>query len=367
MSKVSIVKCRTYNFSEVESALGQAINLLGGINSFVKPGQKVLLKPNLLSARLPEEGVDTHPELIRAVIRLVKEAKAVPMVGDSSGGFYQLSEEVYTKSGVKKVCQEEGAELVKFNKVSIKNNVPLASYVVECDVLISIPKFKTHTLTTITGGVKNLFGAVPGLSKAEYHKRAPDPRKFASIIVDIYSQVKPHLSVMDGIVAMEGDGPAGKDLRNLGLIIASDDAVSMDAVMAKIVGLEPFKVRTTFLAHTRGIGVGDLNNIKIIGEKLEGIIIKDFKLPHSSILYHLPSFLSEFLFSLFELQPFIDERICTKCQICAKTCPHKTITISDKTSSISYKNCIGCLCCYEVCPYKAISIKRNFWAKLARI
>lgn len=366
MSKVSIVKCPSYNTSEVEASVRRAVDLLGGINSFVKPGQKVLLKPNLLSARPPQDGVDTHPEVVRAVIRLVKEAKGVAILGDSPGGFgSHLSEEVYEKSGMKKVGEEEGVELVKFNRVTVKNNIPITSYAVESDVIISIPKFKTHGLTTITGGVKNLFGIVPGLRKTEYHRESPHPHKFAEVIVNIYSQVKPQLSIMDGIVAMQGDGPAGKDLRSLGLIMASNDAVSMDAVMAKIIGLRPFDIRTTFLAHNQGLGVGDLNGIEIKGEKVEDVLVKDFKLPRPSILCRLPSFLSEFLFNLIELWPFIDEKVCTKCQLCAKTCPQKTITIDDKTSSINYKNCIRCLCCYEVCPYQAISIKRNFWAKLA--
>lgn len=368
MSKVSIVKCPNYNFTEVESALRRAIDLLGGINSFVKEGQTVLLKPNLLSARPPEDGVDTHPEVLRAVIRLVKGVKGQIIVGDSPAGFGgNLSEEIYEKSGIKKVCREENVELVKFNKITIKNNIPLSTYALECDVLISLPKFKTHNLTTITGGVKNLFGTVPGLRKAEYHKQGTNPKDFASIVVNIYSQVKPHLSIMDGIVAMEGDGPAGKDLRNLGLILASNDAVSMDAVMAKIIGLEPFNIHTTFLAHKRGIGVGDLNSIEILGEKIEELIVKDFKLPNPSILCRVPPFLSKFLFNLIQLWPYIDEEICKKCEICSKSCPQKTITINEKRSVINYKNCIRCLCCYEVCPYQAISIRRNFWAKLARM
>lgn len=367
-TKVSIVKCPDYNFRKVEVALHQALDLLGGINSFVKPGQKVLLKPNLLSARAPEEAVDTHPEIVRGVIRLVKESGGVVMVGDSPGGFgAHLSDEVYEKSGIKKVCEEEGAELVKFNKVTIKNNIPIVTYALECDVLISLPKFKTHNLTTITGGVKNLFGTIPGLGKMEYHKQNAHPAKFASAIVNIYKEVKPHLSIMDGIVGMEGDGPAGKDLRHLGLIIASPDAVAMDAVMAKIIGLKPFEVHTTFLAHTQGMGIGNLNNIEIAGEKIEEVMVNNFKLPRASVLYQLPPFLSDFLFNLIQLWPFIDEKICNKCQICAKSCPQKTIIINQKISSINYKNCIRCLCCYEVCPYQAIIIRRNFWARLARL
>ncbi len=365
-AKVSIVKCPSYNYKEVESAVRRSVDLLGGISSFVRLGQKVLLKPNLLSARLPEEAVTTHPEVVRAVIRLVKERGATAIVGDSPGGFgAHLSDEVYEKSGIKKTCEEEKVELVKFSKVTIKNNIPLSTYVFDCDVLISLPKFKTHDLTTLTGGVKNLFGTVPGLRKAEYHKQNAHPNNFASVIVDIFGQVKPHLSIMDGIVAMQGDGPAGKDLRNLGLIITSPDAVAMDAVMAKIMGLEPLKVYTTFLAHNRGLGVGNLNDIEISGEKLEEVIVKDFKLPHPSILCKLPSFLSGFLFNLIQLWPYINEDICTKCQICSKSCPQKTITINEKTSSINYKNCIRCLCCYEVCPYQAINIRKNFWARMA--
>ena len=214
-SYVSIVKCNTYEIDEAEKAVKKSIELLGGIEKFIKPASTVLLKPNLLSARTPDEGVNTHPEIVRAVACCVRAVTPNILVGDSPGGWTLRDIDiVYEKSGINKVCKEEGLKPVKFDKAIEINGFPIAAATKEVDFIISIPKLKTHSTTILTGAIKNTFGMVVGLHKAKCHLKAPDPNEFASLLVKIFGLVTPVLSIMDGVVGMEGEGPAAGNLRN---------------------------------------------------------------------------------------------------------------------------------------------------------
>lgn len=363
-SKVSIVRCNTYKQDEIFESVKKAVDLIGGMSNFVRPGQKVLIKPNLLSARLPEEGVDTHPEFVRAVVKLVKEAGGVVYIGDSPGGwFVKNPDEVYSKCGIKEVAEQENVNLVKFDNTYYIDGIPFATYAKDCSCIISLPKMKTHNLTTLTGAVKNTFGMVVGLYKANCHLRAPKPYEFSNLLVDIFSYVKPHLSIMDGIVSMDGDGPAAGRLRDSKLILASHDAVSLDAVFSKIVGLEPFKLHTTQIAHKKGLGCGDLNQIEILGESLEDVKISDFKLPQAAFFYKLPSSVLKLSKKVIWIKPYIIPDVCTKCDICVKTCPVKAINLKKDILVVDNKRCIDCFCCHEVCQYNAIKINRSLLTK----
>ncbi|MDP3804293.1 MAG: DUF362 domain-containing protein, partial [Candidatus Omnitrophota bacterium] len=225
MSKVAIARCADYDRDKVFDAVRKAVDLLGGMSEFAKPGMKVLLKPNLLSARTPAEGVDTHPEVVRAVVRLVKSSGATPVVGDSPGGYGKNIDEVFEISGMKRMAEEEGVELVKFTGSKFVDGIPISRRVFDSDLFISIPKLKTHSITILTAAIKNTFGTIPGLYKAECHSRAPKEEDFAKIIAKVHSIARPHLTVLDGIVGMEGDGPASGNLRNMNFIMASRDAV----------------------------------------------------------------------------------------------------------------------------------------------
>ena len=201
-TKVAIVKCRDYERIKVEQAVKKAFDLLGGIGVFVKKGEKVLIKPNILSARLPEDGVCTHLEVIRAVVRSVRDSGAVPFIGDNPGGSMTPAR-AYEGSGFISLAKEEGVELKEVKDIKIVNNIPITSYVFECDKIISIPKMKTHSLMGLTGAVKNMFGTVAGLHKSELHKRFPSPEEFAKVLVDVFEVRKPDLVLMDGISAMD--------------------------------------------------------------------------------------------------------------------------------------------------------------------
>lgn len=363
MSKVAIVRCRDYDREHVERAVFGAVELLGGISRFIKPGQKVLIKPNVLSERPPEDGVCTHPEVVRAIIRLVKPVTENIFVGDSHGGFDVMDmDRIYEGAGIKKACKEESVKLVKFDAVRNIDGIPFAAFAADVDCIISAPKMKTHALVTLTGAVKNMFGTVVGRYKAECHFRYPRPDDFCRNLVKIFSHVKPGLTIMDGIVAMEGDGPASGKLRNVNLIFASADAVALDAVFAEITGLKPGQLLTTRHASNMGLGAGRISDIEVLGERLQDVKMGDFILPQSDLASKMPDWAGKMLGNLIRSRPLIYEMTCTSCRICEKNCPVNAIDI-DKYH-IDYSKCIYCFCCHELCPKKSIGIRRPFMRKV---
>ena len=368
-SKVSIVKCKDYTPALVQEAAAKAIDLIGGISNFIRPQSRVLVKPNLLMAKPPESGIDTHPEVLRAVIKILKKINCSISVGDGPsvwGNQVKNVEEVYRRSGTERVCQEEQVSLVKFELRRWRKKFPLAAVLDECDYLISIPKFKTHDFTILTGAVKNLFGLVSGTYKTELHKKYSDPDSFANILVDIYEEVPPALSIVDAIVAMEGDGPAtGGKLRNTGFLLAGSDAVALDSILALVMGLAPRDILSTKIASRRGLGAADINSIQVLGDKLEQAIGEPFKLPGTSLAARIPRPVMALAKKLIRFYPKVSHRKCTLCQACLDACPAKVISIKSKRILIDYSGCISCFCCQEACPASAIRVKKSVLAKLA--
>ncbi|MFH1540532.1 MAG: DUF362 domain-containing protein [Elusimicrobiota bacterium] len=387
MSTVSIIKCLSYN-NDVESKVLEAVKLLGGTEKFFKSGQRVLIKPNILSAKSPERAITTHPEVIRAIIRLVKSTGAIPSVGESPGGAVAGAEKFWEKSGIKQICEEEKCQMLFFEKtgticVTSKNpknktlkQLEIAKPCLEYDCVISAPKFKTHNLVFFTGAIKNLYGCIPGLRKSMYHKFAPHPDEFSEIIVDILAIVKPKLSIMDAVVGMEGEGPSAGKPREIGLIMASDDAVSMDTVMCEIAGFDPKKVYYLNSAAKLELGTNEIEKIKIVGEKLESVKLKNFKIPTNFYLHFIPKWFARFLGKFISAWPVVDRKKCTKCMTCIKSCPVKAIESQPPISEITLKKdgikeipiidkskCILCLCCNELCPEDAIKIEYSILIK----
>lgn len=364
MTKVALVRCEGYETAKVFETVKRATDLVGGIGMFVRPGMKVLLKPNLLSVRPPEDAVDTHPEVVRAVARLVKGAGAIPWLGDAPGGYGKNIDEILEISGIKAVSEEEGIEIKKFTTSKFVDGIPISRHVLESDLVISIPKFKTHSITVITAAVKNMFGAVIGLYKAECHSRAPKEEDFSKIIAKVFSLAKPHLTILDGITAMEGDGPSSGVVRRMNLIMVSTDAVAIDSCVARIIGLEPLDILVTKEAYRLELGEADLSKIEIAGDDINSFITKDFKLPQTTPLKFLPKGIINTMAALIKFKPYIDAGLCKRCNLCKVTCPVNCISIEKDFCEIDYKKCVRCLCCHEVCPYKAICIKRNFLTKM---
>jgi uncharacterized protein (DUF362 family)/NAD-dependent dihydropyrimidine dehydrogenase PreA subunit len=365
MIDVSIVKCSDYNQSEL--CVKKAIDLIGGIGSIVKSGDKVLCKVNLLLPAKPEAAITTHPRLVEAVIKLVKSRGAEPWVGDSSGGRGK-TQEAFEVSGIKAVCEKHNAKIINFDtskvhKIEIPEGVILnelyvASAPFEADVVVCMPKLKTHALTLYTGAIKNMFGTVPGGKKALIHAiTTSDAERFAEALVDIFSKVPTHLTVMDGIVGMEGIGPNHGKPKKSNVLLASKKALELDAVSSALMGFEPKDIPTLKIAQRRGLGTIDLNNISILGESLESVRM-DYKKPQRIYrgLMFLPSFVRNLFLETPRL-PFPNKAGCNQCKECEENCPVDAIKVTN-APKFDHEKCIRCYCCHELCPEDGIKLKK---------
>jgi len=361
---VAITKCRSYSQGELDKAVERTLELLGGIEKFIKPNEKVLIKPNLLSTRTPEEAVNTHPELIRAVIKKVRPISGNIKIGDSAAGFGDNMDEIHRTSGVKEIAEEEAVELIKFDSSKRIGRYPIASDALEADKVISLPKFKTHGLTLITAAVKNMYGIVPGISKAEQHSLAPRADDFASVILDVFCSRKPELTIVDAVESMEGEGPAGGNVRKTDFIAASADAVALDSALMKIIGMEPLDLVTNKEARKRGIGATDLKDIDVLGEGLDAVKVEDFKLPGTGLANRIPKSLSWLIRLVIRFRVEIDGTKCRRCDLCRESCPVNAITIGKKTCSVDYSKCLLCLCCQEICPHGAVRLRKSWFARM---
>ncbi|MFA4889674.1 MAG: DUF362 domain-containing protein [Candidatus Omnitrophota bacterium] len=366
--QIAIVKCPDYNPELVQVKVKQALDSLGGMANFIRPESRVLVKPNLLMAKEPEAAVTTHPEVLRAVIKLLKTLNCRIFVGDGPsvwGKQIENVDEVYARTGIKQVCLEEQVELVKFDKRRWRGKFPLTTWLDSCDYFINLPKFKTHEFTTLTAAIKNLFGLVSGTYKTELHKKFFSPQSFSEILVDIYEEAKPALTVVDAIDVMEGDGPgtAGKP-RHCGLLLAGVDCLAIDSVLAKIMGLEPMDILTNKIAAQRKLGASDIREIEILGENLSGLNIQPFVLPATSIRSKVPQPIINFAKKFIRYLPKAYQENCIRCGACIKACPQKIINLKKGMIVIRYQGCISCFCCQEVCPQSAIKVKKSLFAKL---
>lgn len=372
--QVAIVKAGSYNDEQAYKDIKNAVDLLGGINRFVKKGNKVLLKPNLLSAKPPETGITTHPAVIKAVAKLVLEAGGIPFIGDSPGGRAVNFEKVAGITGMKQVVDELGIKLVEFkNSVELPatnggvfKKLNVAKEAVDADVIINLPKLKSHVQMFLTLGVKNMFGCIIGLQKAQWHFKAGVDRKyFAAMLLELYSLLKPSLTIVDGIVAMEGDGPgsAGK-LRNLGLVFAGSDAVALDTVICNALGIKEDDLPILAAAKEKGIGITEMDKIDVLGERLKDVSIHDFIRPKMIDVMFGPNLLKKFLMNNITSKPIEDRKMCTLCSKCIEACPTDIISIQNKRLNFDYDKCIRCFCCLEVCPEGAMQVKQGPLLKL---
>jgi uncharacterized protein (DUF362 family)/Pyruvate/2-oxoacid:ferredoxin oxidoreductase delta subunit len=365
---VSIVKCAGYAKEEIRSALERLLEPFGGIGAFVKPGQRVLLKPNLLSAKDPLRAVTTHPNLVEAVAEEVRNAGAVPFAGDSPGGAIRGIKRIWANTGMEEMAKRAGLELVNF-EASGSKGIEFGRYtfyiskpVLDADVIINLPKLKTHSLTLLTCAVKNMFGVMPGFRKGEQHKRYPKPREFADMLVHLYKLVTPSLNIVDAVLAMEGNGPSSGSPRQLGILMAGEDGVAVDAVAARMVGFPEGFIDTTRIAAEMGLGEGRIENLSCIGDAA-GIAVEGFVLPSNRIQKLVPRPLARIIAPLVWVKPLIMPTKCTGCGFCAESCPVQTINKDGAVYKIDDKRCIKCLCCHELCPESSIEIKLSWLAR----
>jgi uncharacterized protein (DUF362 family)/Pyruvate/2-oxoacid:ferredoxin oxidoreductase delta subunit len=366
MSRTAIIKCVDYQQNRVDKAVRESLNLLGGIEHYVWPGAKVLIKPNLITVRRPDEAATTHPAVVKALIQVVQAAGGLVTIADSPGGpfSHKRLEEIYAASGMDQVAAETGAHLnydlsavnLPHPKGRLLKGVTVIKAVAEADVVITVPKLKTHTLTGLTGAVKVTFGAVPSPLKTEYHLRMPKIGDFSQALLDICTLVNPRLTVMDAVVGMEGEGPSAGDPRPIGAILASTDSLACDVTAAALVGLDPLAVSTTRTAVRLGLTSGQLADIELVGDPLSEVRIDSFR-PASTWL--ATNRISEFLLNLYGRlagpRPVINSN-CDGCRTCLRNCPPQAITMVNKRPVVDYGTCIRCFCCQELCPQQAVTI-----------
>ena len=370
-SRVAIVKCADYDLPLLKAAIGSALDKIGGIRLFLAKGPKVLLKPNLMMPKPAGFPANTHSLFIRAVAELFLEKGAEVTIGESAAGSQagtSFTKASLKASGLEAIAAEIGARLVNFDlgdatRLPVRNpyvpRIPVARPVLDADLVVSLPKLKTHTYANIvTGAVKNMYGTIPGQVKADFHRLAPRPAEFFTVIRDLYGLIRPGLTIFDAVEAMEGNGPSAGSLVTPGLIIASADGVAADAVAAELIGVPSEKVMTTRLCAEAGLGRGRLEAIEIVGEDLDRVRIKGFKLPSTAVVN--PS-LYKIILSLTRSEPHIDHDACTQCKTCVNSCPVKAMSIPDNRVVIDRAACIRCFCCAEVCPQHAIKPKRRFF------
>jgi len=325
-------------------------------------GKKVFIKPHALRASAAKERIGTHPSVLRAVVDQVESmGPASIVVGDNPGIFgYGANEEAFKRTGLmeasKGYYQNIGNESqrVGFNP-DFMPFVSLSRIVLDADIIISLPKFKTHGLTVMTGAIKNSYGFLPGAQKARLHKAAGSPERFHEMIVDVFRLRVPDLFIVDAVVGMEGNGPASSDLRDIGLILASDNAVALDAVMARMMGCDPGKLRFLQKAKEAGLGDYERSTIEIIGtfRRLRG-----FKLPPLGGEAACRNETTQaMLHGKTLMRPQADPDLCTGCGLCISQCPASALSMGDRIPQVDQDKCIVCFCCQETCPEKAISLK----------
>lgn len=361
--KVSVVKCDSYDEELVLEKVRKALDLIG---FQIKQGSKVLLKPNVLSARSPNEAITTHPALINAVCRILKEKKCKISIGDSSGmDVLGGTRRAFKKTGIEEIAKRYNAELIPFEESKIIHTkingkilkgIHVSKSFLDADFVINMPKLKTHVLMGYTGAVKNMFGIIPGGKKTNYHKICGNQKNFAELLVDIYLSRKPDLNIMDGIVGMEGNGPAAGKIKKTGIIIASKSGVALDFAAEKIICFNSDDIQTNTALIKRGLKP----DIEVVGD--ENVRVR-YEKPLKTFRGGL-GFLLKIFYILINPRISIDHKKCRKCLVCIKSCPANAISFVNGKIKINKKRCVLCYCCHELCPEKAIKVGPSGFAKI---
>ncbi|NLD19533.1 MAG: DUF362 domain-containing protein [Clostridiales bacterium] len=382
-SKVALVSCDSYDYDKVKEAVDKAFDLLGGLNHLLNMPKEssLLLKPNLLAKVGREKACTTDPAVFAAVGEALQESGYKNLTyGDSPGNPMVPGEKVAEECGIKDAAHrlripvgqfDEGLQ-VDFPQGRVENKFILCREVTETDGIINICKMKTHQLERITGAVKNTFGCVYGLNKSAAHARYATAEVFGKMIADLNRLLKPKLHIMDGIVAMEGNGPQSGTPKAMNLVLVSKDPVALDGLFCHLVSLNPELVPTNVSAMEQSVGT--YRDIQVVTE--EGILTaseagakygdKSFDVQRSSG-YRGTLAPLKLLAPLLEKKPIVKKALCIGCGICVSSCPlkKKAIEISEGKAVYDYSRCIKCYCCQEMCPEEAITVKKSLIARIA--
>ena len=354
IESVAIVKCSSYNQKEVDKAIDKILDFL---DFKFKKGMKVLIKPNVVGC-FPKKQIatTTHPALIEAVCKILKKKNCKIFIGDSP---FTEPESSFKASGIDKIARKYGKLLIFEQEKQIKirdrkgvlEDIEIAKIIKDVDLVIDMPKLKTHVLTKLTGAIKNLYGCVPGGRKQRIHLRAPGEKKFSKVLIDIYQNIRPGLNIMDAVIGMEGEGPTSGDAKKVGLILASRNTIALDIAAAKIIGFKPENIFPIKEAIKRKLYPD--YKFKVVG-MLKLPLIK-FKAPPETKRHGAQGMLNR----MFRERPIIcNTHLCIKCGRCAAHCPGRAITLKP-FPTIDRTKCIRCFCCIEICPQDAMSLQKK--------
>ena len=365
---VALEKCNRYHKEKIRQCLYNIFDVFDGLDKLVKKGQKVLLKPNLLSAVSPVEAVTTHPLVMRVLTEFIQQAGGEVYIGDSPGSDRQ--EDAHRLCGMEEVARETGAQILSFNKITYTKTdnsfwgkpIPLPAELEQIDLIINVAKLKTHSLTGLTGAVKNTYGCVVGKHKKAFHLDHPLPFDFSRLLLDVYLAVKPAFSLIDAVVGMEGAGPRRGRPCHLGFLMGSPNGVALDTVAAEVLGFKAGYIPTIVAARERGLVGASLSDIEVRGASIDDLRVAKFdKGPAASgnlgalaILYPY-RWIRDRLYT-GRPYPVIDYDICSGCGVCSENCPVQIIKFESAKPMINKHECIRCYCCQELCPEGAINL-----------
>lgn len=388
MSEVIIKCCEDYEYDTLYSKVHDMLDKSG---LEIKPGMNVLIKANLLAKKLPQQCVTTNPNVIRAVCQYIKDKKAVPIIADSPAGPFNENslKAIYAATGMEEAALQTGAILnydTSFSNVKLKDaktldKIDVINAVLNAHMIINVAKLKTHVMMTYTGAVKNLYGVIPGLTKASYHMKLQQPENFSNHLIDICEFVKPNFSIIDGIHAMEGDGPNSGEKVEFGYILGSTDPYSLDLTASEMIGIDEDEIATIVNSRKRRLIKED--DLEVLVETDEGLLtldfqefksyirnlgLKPFKKPKAQSVNFLsgkvPKFIERYIVDKSKSKPYFIEEKCIGCGHCVRNCPAKIIHLENKKAIVDIGKCISCFCCHEVCPKDAVEIRVPFIAKL---
>jgi uncharacterized protein (DUF362 family)/Pyruvate/2-oxoacid:ferredoxin oxidoreductase delta subunit len=375
--RVSLVRCEEYRREEVCRAVQKAVDLIGGIGRFASPGERILLKPNLLQGIAAERCVTTHPEVVYAIGALLKEQGCQLVIADSPGGGIRYSPgslmKAYHAAGYDTIAEELGIGLnldtssrdVPNPRGVLVKRFPVISPALSADRVVVVSKAKTHIWTLMTGASKNLFGVVPGLEKPSFHSRFRDDLTFSQMLIDLNELLRPGLQIMDAVYGMEGDGPLSGSPRKIGAVLASPSCLAMDMVIARLMGIEPGEIPLLRCAMDQGLLRSDGSDIPLFGEDPGDLIVADYRKPSTyqgigkGMRKNAALSLIQRAGKVYLLNPSVSRERCTGCGKCQLICPLQAISLESKTARIDPGRCIRCYCCHEMCTDGAIVLKRG--------
>lgn len=367
---VGLFRCDQYLPETIKAVLEKALSSIDFDPVSIK-GKRVLLKPNMLGAYPPDMGITTNPAFVEAAIILFKELGCEVWVGDSPNGIFPI-DSVWERTGMREICKRNGVVEKVFEREGsiVCDGILISKPVLEADAIINLPKFKTHGLTVLTVAAKNLYGCVTGLQKTRYHKNYLDRMEFAKLIVRINKVVKPALTLVDGIVGMDGNGPSAGRSIQMNLIMAGTNCHAVDAIASKLVDLDPLDVDTLLAAKMLGVW-NENDPIKTIGENISSCRPTSFLLPKTFTKgmrdWWISRIVIDCIWGGIHIKPKINKAECQRCGLCVKSCPVEAIyETENKPPKIINSKCVECYCCHEICPYKAIDLNESLWVRIGR-